>query len=268
MLHFFSPPPLPSPFPSFLCLENHSGACYIKNWKLWKTSAKIGQTASILSCTVHWLMSGAGHYLSRHRKFALSSLSCQYGALHTKYQTGIHFHWHRPVIYIFSSFGWHKLVTLVKLGLLCLSWCLTNKVTCFPLENDRSCVSPCMHTRLYMHQRIWWDSRKGARGYTGQEERRLHNVFWKLEGLAGPRCQPASRYGASFNRTDNGEADTRRQHAWRARTKNGSGGKKGNKEGRTVPPRLSLSAGFTWIGLFICDIERRKQETKNPVSIM
>lgn len=30
---------------------------------------------------------------------------------------------------------------------------------------------------------------------------------------------------------------------------------KGSKKerGRTVPPRLSLSAGFTWMGLFICD---------------
>lgn len=62
-------------------------------------------------------------------------------------------------------------------------------------------------------------------------------------------------------------------------------GKEGRKDGHTVPPRLSLSAGFTWIGLFICDRERereakrghiiekeerkgRKQETKKPVSIM
>lgn len=52
------------------------------------------------------------------------------------------------------------------------------------------------------------------------------------------------------------------------------------EEVHTVPPRLSLSAGFTWIGLFICDRERKeeqiiereenekgeKKETKKPVS--
>lgn len=40
---------------------------------------------------------------------------------------------------------------------------------------------------------------------------------------------------------------------------------KGRKEGRayTVPPRLSLSAGFTWIGLFICDRERGRQREES-----
>lgn len=39
---------------------------------------KTGGTASIFSHTVHWLMSGAGHCMSRHRKFPSSRLSCQY----------------------------------------------------------------------------------------------------------------------------------------------------------------------------------------------
>lgn len=34
-------------------------------------------------------------------------------------------------------------------------------------------------------------------------------------------------------------------------------GKGNRKTGRTVPPRLSLSAGFTWMGLFICDGRRK-----------
>lgn len=62
-------------------------------------------------------------------------------------------------------------------------------------------------------------------------------------------------------------------------SKDSGGGRKRRKEGRTVPPRLSLSAGFTWIGLFICDREKEtnkrkeeriggKPETKKPVSIM
>lgn len=87
----------PSPFPSFLWLENQCDASYIKNCKVWKTSAKIGQTASILSRTVHWLMSVAGHYLSRRRKFTLSSLSCQCCTQKKKNWTGIYFHSHRPV---------------------------------------------------------------------------------------------------------------------------------------------------------------------------
>lgn len=71
-----------------------------------------------------------------------------------------------------------------------------------------------------------------------------------------------------------------RQHVCRAGTKKGRGGKEGSKEkgeekqekkkhGDTVPPRLSLSAGFTWIGLFICDREKeRKQITKKLVSVL
>lgn len=37
---------------------------------------------------------------------------------------------------------------------------------------------------------------------------------------------------------------------------------KSRKEGNTVPPRLSLSAGFTWIGLFICDRDRKRRKDK------
>lgn len=45
----------------------------------------------------------------------------------------------------------------------------------------------------------------------------------------------------------------------------------GSKEGRgeerkeehTVPPRLSLSAGFTWIGLFICYTEKEKRREES-----
>lgn len=40
------------------------------------------------------------------------------------------------------------------------------------------------------------------------------------------------------------------------------GGRKRRKEGHTVPPRLSLSAGFTWIGLFICDRERKRSRER------
>lgn len=50
----------------------------------FETPAKNGETASILSCTVHWLMSGTGHCVSRYRKCALSCLSCQYPMVHTK----------------------------------------------------------------------------------------------------------------------------------------------------------------------------------------
>lgn len=39
-------------------------------------------------------------------------------------------------------------------------------------------------------------------------------------------------------------------------------GKEGRKDGHTVPPRLSLSAGFTWIGLFICDRERKRSKER------
>lgn len=50
----------------------------------FETPAKNGETASIFSCTVHWLMSGTGHYVSRYRKCALSCLSCQYLMVLTK----------------------------------------------------------------------------------------------------------------------------------------------------------------------------------------
>lgn len=64
---------------------------YINNCKVWKTPAKNGQTPSIFPCVVHWLMSGAGHCMSRHRKCALSCLSCQYCTSHTKCQTQLSF---------------------------------------------------------------------------------------------------------------------------------------------------------------------------------
>lgn len=40
----------------------------------------------------------------------------------------------------------------------------------------------------------------------------------------------------------------------------GSLGRGEKEEAHTVPPRLSLSAGFTWIGLFICDRERTDEQ--------
>lgn len=107
-------------FASFVWLKNRSGANYINNCKVWKTPAKNAQTTSIFPCTVHWLMSGAGHYMSRHRKSAFCCLSCQYSATHTKY------HSRRPLSFAqicrYNSFGRYELVTSVKWDLLCCSY--------------------------------------------------------------------------------------------------------------------------------------------------
>lgn len=51
-----------------------------------------------------------------------------------------------------------------------------------------------------------------------------------------------------------------------AGTKEGREGREKGREGgsrkgkETVPPRLSLSAGFTWMGLFICDTETKRSK--------
>lgn len=79
----------------------------------------------------------------------------------------------------------------------------------------------CVCVSLCMHECIWWNSKKETKGCTSLEERRLHNVFWILEGPARPCCQPASRWRAMSNGTDNGEADMCRQHVCRLETKEG-----------------------------------------------
>lgn len=110
----------------------------------------------------------------------------------------------------------------------------------------------------------------------GEDERCLHNVFWTLEGPARPRCQPALRYGALCNGTDNGEADTLRQHVCRARTR----GKGERKEGRKSIYSTSSTLTVCWLHLdrsiHLWQREReakrgkpgKKEETKKPVSIM
>lgn len=47
----------------------------------------------------------------------------------------------------------------------------------------------------------------------------------------------------------------------RERGREGWERKEGSRKGKeTVPPRLSLSAGFTWMGLFICDTETKRSK--------
>lgn len=91
--------------------------------------------------------------------------------------------------------------------------------------------------------------------------------YWRVRpGRAVSLCL---RHGAASNGTDNGEADTGRQHVCKAGDKREEGKEEEMREGRerrkggTVPPRLSLSAGFTWIGLFICDRDRKRRRTNN-----
>lgn len=54
--------------------------------------------------------------------------------------------------------------------------------------------------------------------------------------------------------TGNGDTDLERQEG-------GERNKKGRRKKRSgnLPPLLSLSAGFTWIGLFICVTEREER---------
>lgn len=90
--------------------------------------------------------------------------------------------------------------------------------------------------------------------------------YWRVRpGRAVSLCL---RYRATSNGTDNGEADTCRQHVCKAGIKREERGrdqrrKRRRNKGQTVPPRLSLSAGFTWIGLFICDRDRKRRRTNN-----
>lgn len=218
---FFSPRSL---FPSFLWLKNRSGANYINNCKVWKTPAKNGQTASIFSCTVHWLMSGAGHYMSRHRKCALSCLSCQYSVTHTKC------HARHPlsftqICHLNLQFIW----TIRTCDMSPIGSALLQKALLKVFDKKKWPVFPSSMTR---HVSVYvractcvsaYDEtpRKELEARASQEERCVHNVFWTLEGPARPRCQPASRYRASSNGTDNGEADPHRQRVCRAGTKEG-----------------------------------------------
>lgn len=56
----------------------------------------------------------------------------------------------------------------------------------------------------------------------------MRSEYWRVR--LGRACQPASRYRASSNGTDNGEADTHRQHVCRARTKGRKVARKGGEE--------------------------------------
>lgn len=83
-----------------LVLVTRIDSNYIKSWKVWIALDQNAQTASVLSCAAHWLMSGAGHFTSRQKiSFKQSWLSIKCDA-HTPTQNYIYFYSHRAVIYL------------------------------------------------------------------------------------------------------------------------------------------------------------------------
>lgn len=135
-------------------------------------------------------------------------------------------------------------------------------MTCFPLEQDKTrvflcactCISaydetprkeldavPACKSSVYIMCSEFWRVRPGH----------AVSLCWgRGHRLMGQIMVRLIRTGSMF--------------VGRVQRKKGrrAGRIKSRKEGNTVPPRLSLSAGFTWIGLFICDRDRKRSKDK------
>ena len=192
--------------------------------RLQPKTVKLHQSSLVQS--IDWCQQW-GHYMSRQRKCTLSrvlavntagrahntpnwtatfirlDLSSESAAHPT---CGLSRIWFSPERTAWLKVAWHK------------------EVTCLAFEHDKTHIPPAPPVHVPVCSCIsTYDEtlRKELEAAPVQAEHCLHNAFWILEGPARPRCQPASRYRASSNGTDNGEADTCRQHVCRAGTKEG-----------------------------------------------